>query len=571
MIDEIQVQNVALIREATLEPSRGLTVLTGETGAGKSALLSALKLLMGARASAEAIRDGEDGLTVSGRFFGLRGAGGEGAVEGEGELPESHEPAGLDVEDDDETVIVRKVSAQGRSRANVNGSMASARELAELVGPSIDLCGQFDHQQLMRPATHVALLDAWAGDAVAGARASYGAAFAAAKEAAAHLAHVQELQESSSAQLDDARFALSRINELDPREGEYEQLAHDLELAENAESLALATGTAHAALSDDAGALDALNTAASALENAGRMDAGLSALAESLREAGFIMEDVSRQARDYRDRLEFDPAELAFQQERFSSLQGLLRAYGPRMEDVFVRRAEAEELVSLADDSDARLREAQETLDEAEDALASAADALDAARAAVAPRFTAEVTAVMGRLQMDGARLACVQERLPRASWSATGPSSFEFLYCPTADSHPRPLARIASGGEVSRVMLATKVVLGSHDEVQTLVFDEVDAGVGGAVAVSLAAEVANLAKTHQVIVVTHLAQVAVRGDTHYVVRRSGDETQLAPVSGVDREREIARMLSGSATETSLAHARELLATAMQASAQVGT
>ncbi|MBQ9002554.1 MAG: DNA repair protein RecN, partial [Eggerthellaceae bacterium] len=296
------------------------------------------------------------------------------------------------------------------------------------------------------------------------------------------------------------------------------------------------------------------------LEAVGPVDSELAELAASLREAGFILEDVSSQVRDYRDRIEFDPAELALQQERFSRMQGLLRSYGPRMEDVFARREEAADLVALAGDSGARLREAQEALAAAEADLADAADALDAARAEAAPRFAAEVTAVMGRLQMGTAELTCALERLPRESWTQAGPSRFEFLYRPTSGAHPRPLARIASGGEVSRVMLATKVVLGNHDEVETLVFDEVDAGVGGAVAVSLADEIARLATTHQVIVVTHLAQVAVRGDVHYVVSRAGDETKLVQVAGDAREREIARMLSGSTTETSLAHARELLA-----------
>ena len=540
MIDEIQVQNLALIREATLEPCAGLTVLTGETGAGKSALLSALKLLMGTRASADMVRDGEEGLVVSGRFFGL-------APEGE--------PG-------DETVVTRKVSAEGRSRATINGAMASVSELADLVSPSIDLCGQFEHQQLMRPATHVGLLDAWAGEGVATALIAYRAALDEANAAAAELARIQEAQEQSGAALEDARFVLSRIDEVGPVEGEYEQLAHDLELAEHAESLATAAATAHAALADDAGALDALNTAATALEAVGHVDADLAALASSLREAGFIMEDVSAQARDYRDKVEFDPAELVAQQERFAAMQGLLRAYGPRMEDVLARRAEAAELVAMAGDSGELLRKAQSALDEAEVTLAQAADALDAAREQAAPRFAAEVTSVMDRLQMAGAELVCAQERQPRAAWNAAGPSSFEFLYRPAAGMQPRPLARIASGGEVSRVMLAVKVVLGAHDDVDTLVFDEVDAGTGGSVAVSLADEIARLAQTHQVIVVTHLAQVAVRADTHYVVQREGDATSLAPVAGEAREREIARMLSGSATETSLAHARELLAAA---------
>lgn len=540
MIDEIQVQNLALIREASLSPSRGLTVLTGETGAGKTALVEALKLLMGARANAGMVRDGEEALTVSGRFVAN---------------PET-QPSSLQ---DDEVVVTRRVSADGRSRANINGAMASVGELADIVGPTIDLCGQFEHQQLMRPATHVGMFDAWAGEAVSPALEAYREAFDAARQAADALARVREAGELSSAKLDDARFTLKRIDEVNPEEGEYEQLQHDLEIAEHAESLATAASTAHEALSGDGGALDALNAAASALEAVGRIDAALSEMAQSLRDAGYALEDVSTSARAYRDDIEFDPETLAQQQERFSHMQGLLRAYGPRMQDVFERRAEAAELVSLVDDSAARLREAQQTCDKAEEDLAKAADALDAARDAAAPRFAADVTAVMSRLEMGGAQLVCSRHRLDRDAWTETGPSSFEFYYRPAAGMQPRPLARIASGGEVSRVMLACKVVLGAHDDVDTLVFDEVDAGVGGATAVALADVIADLSRTHQVLVVTHLAQMAARADTHYVVHRDGAETSLALVRGADREREIARMLAGGITETSLAHARELL------------
>ena len=550
MIDEIAVQNLALIREASLVPSRGLTVLTGETGAGKTALLSALKLLMGVRASADLVRDGEGALSVSGRFF-LRGGAGESADSGS----DGNER---------ELVVVRRVSADGRSRASMNGTMASMHELADAVAPAIDLCGQFEHQQLMRPQTHAGLLDAWSGDAVAQARSRYEECFEQARAAAAELARVQEAGALSSAKLDEARFTLRRIDEVGPRPGEYEELKRDLDLAEHAESLARAAETAREALSGDYGALDGLNAAASALESVGRVDADLAALASSLREAGYILEDVAAQVRDYAGKVEFDPFLLAEQQERFSQMQGLLRTYGPRMEDVFARREEAAELVSLVDDSSLRQKRAQEQLDEAEVALAKAADALDAARDAAAPQFAAAVTKVMNRLEMGGAQLVCARKRLERPSWTKAGPSSFEFLYRPGAGMQARPLARIASGGEVSRVMLAVKVVIGAVDEVETLVFDEVDAGVGGSVAVALAEVVADLATTHQVIVVTHLAQVAVRGDVHYVVRRvegqAGPETHLSPVVGEARVREIARMLSGTATEASLAHARELLA-----------
>lgn len=552
MIDEIQVRNLALIQEAALEPCAGLTVLTGETGAGKTALLSAMKLLMGARASADWVRDGERELVVSGRFLG---------IELEDGLPGAEDRAtdSENASDCKEVVVTRRVSAEGRSRATLNGQMASAREIANLVAPSIDLCGQFENQQLMRPATHVSMLDAWAGTEVAEALRAYREALEHAREAATAVERLREARELSGTKLDEARFTLARIDEVNPREGEYEQLTGDLQRAEHAESLAVAASTAHAALSDDAGALDALNTAASALEEVAGVDAELGALAASLREAGYVLEDVSAQARDYRDQIEFDPAALAFQQERYSTLQGLLRSYGPRMEDVLARRAEAAALVEAADDSGELMRRAEVELDAAEEALSAAADTLDSARLAAAPRFADEVTAVMHRLQMEGAELVCSQERLPRASWSTAGPSAFEFLYRPTATSHPRPLARIASGGEVSRVMLSIKVALGAHDDVQTLVFDEVDAGVGGAVAVALAEEMARLAQTHQVIAVTHLAQMAVRGERHYVVHRDGAETTLALVKGEAREREIARMLSGSVTDASLEHARELL------------
>lgn len=542
MIDEIQVQNLALIRDGSLAPSRGLTVLTGETGAGKTALLSAMKLLIGARASSDAVRDGQPELTVSGRFYGLR-------PQGDGQADES-----------DELVVSRKVTADGRSRAKIDGAMVSVHELAQAVGPSVDLCGQFEHQRLMRAGSHVAMLDRWAAASVEGPRQAYEAAFDGAQEAQRQLQQVRESQALSAAKLDEARFTLARIDEVAPQPGEYEELQQHLKVAEHAESLARAASEARAALSDDGGALDSLNRAASALEAAAGVDDKLASLAEVLREAGYSLEDVSAEARGYLDAMEFDPAELQFQQERFSQLAGLLRTYGPRMEDVLERREKAAQLIALVDDYDESLAQAERVASQAEQSLAEAADALDAARDQARPPFQEAVNAVMDRLQMGGAHLKCESERLPRDQWTQTGPSRFEFMYAPVADGRPRPLTRIASGGEVSRVMLALKAVLGEADDVDTLVFDEVDAGVGGAVALALAEVIADLARTHQVIVVTHLAQVAVQGDTHYVVTRTGDETAITPVAGEDREREIARMLGGTITDASLAHAKELLA-----------
>ena len=527
MIDEIQVENLALIRKASMAPSGALTVLTGETGAGKTALLTACKLLMGSRADKSSIREGADAARVAGRFY----------------LPSD--------DGERELVATRSVSVDGRSRATIDGSMASASELAKKIAPSVDLCGQHEHQRLMKPA-----------DEVEKPLGEYRRAYAQAVEARRDYDRVREARSASEASLDEARFTLRQIDGVGLIEGEYDDLVSYLDKAEHAEVLARAAHGAYIGLSGEGAALDGVNAAIESLSEGARFDANLAAFEQSLREASYVLEDVSREMLSYRDSVEYDPDELARSQERLAALQGLMRSYGPRYEDVVARREEAASLVSMVDDADEHERRAQRVLEAAESRLAKAAASLHEARLAAAPRFSESVSSVMSRLEMGTAMLTCSVELLPRESWSASGPSSVEFFFRPGAGMSDRPLARIASGGEISRVMLAVHVVLGERDEVSTLVFDEVDAGVGGATAVALAAVLSDLARTHQVIVVTHLPQVAVVADTHYVVEKTkGDapETSLRSVSGADREGEIARMLSGSVTEASLAHARELL------------
>lgn len=541
MIDEIHVENVALIHEADLVPGTGLTVLTGETGAGKTALLSALKLLMGERADSSAVREGSEGALVEGRLF----AG-------------AHDEQGF--------VAQRRVGPDGRSRARVDGAMASVRELSERVSPLIDLCGQHEHQRLLDASSHVDMVDAWAGAGVAATLEAYRTALAAAQEAARELARVEEASRTQGSRLEEARFAYERICDVDPKPGEYEELEERLPRFEHAEALAGCAHEAAEALSGEGGSLDALNAAISELSRMGRVDAKLAEFADELTGAAITLEDAAAELRRYRDSVDFDPAELAQAQERFSAFKGLLRQWGPRMEDVFARRDEAAELLSLVDDADARVRRAREARDAAEDALARAARDLTKRRNTAAPRFCREVGKQMARLEMGRAELVWDSRELPRERWTAQGPCACELLYRSGAGLTPRPLRRIASGGELSRVMLAAKVVLGESDAVDTLVFDEVDAGVGGATARSLAQVLADLARTHQVIVVTHLAQVAVQGSVHYVVRRSdeGDmpETRLVRVEGSDRVTEVARLLSGDASDESLAHARQLLSEA---------
>ena len=539
MIDEIRVENLALIREASLVPCSGLTVLTGETGAGKTALLSALKLLMGERADASSVREGEAGLVVEGRFF--KGA---------------DDPEGFGV--------VRSVSADGRSRVKIDGSISSVRELATRVGSMIDLCGQHEHQSLLDSANHVRMVDLWAADTIAPILDDYRAKLHVARAAAAELARVTEASRSKGALLDEARFTVERISEVNPCFGEYEELEESLPRAEHAEALASAANDAQSLLSEENAALDSLNGAIAELQRMAGVDKKLSEFADSLAEASILIEDAAADLRRYRDSFDFDPEELARQQDRFAQLKGLLRQYGPTMDDVFARLESSKELLSLVDDAEERVKRARLELDAAESALVQAARALMKARSVAGPRFCREVVRQMARLEMGGAEVLWDERELPRERWTDSGSSICELLYRSGSGLTPRPLKRIASGGELSRVLLSAKVVMGSADHAGTLVFDEVDAGVGGATARSLATVLADLAKTHQVIVVTHLAQVAVVADAHYVVRKADTgsgipETSLVPVEGDERVAEIARMLSGDSSPESLAHARAML------------
>ncbi len=546
MIDELRVRNVALIEDATIRPAAGLTVLTGETGTGKSALLSSLKLLMGERADAGAIREGSDGLEVDGRLFVCGG-------------------------DPDGTVVRRRVESTGRGRVEVDGRMASVRELANGVGATIDICGQHEHQRLLQVATHVDLLDAWAGEAAADALARYQQALHAARDAADELERVREMSRAADGRVEEADFVLRKIDEVAPKAGEYEELEETLPKAEHAEALLRAAAEAREGIVGDGGVEDALSGIVGTLRDAARFDPALGRFADTLESSLIDIEDVTAGLREYQDGVDFDPEALDRLQVRMAQLQGLLRSYGPRMEDVLERRDKAAELVEAARDGGERIARAQEALDAAEKDLAAAADALDGVRAKAAPGLAAAVTEQMAFLEMGTAELEVASERLPRAQWTSQGPSKVELMYRPAAGLTARPLRKIASGGEISRVMLACKVVLGNADSTETLVFDEVDAGVGGATAVALAQVLARLARTHQVIVVTHLAQVAVMADAHYVVTKVGSDvprTTLSQVEGQDRVREVARMLSGDQSEASLDHARQMLAEAEEARSQ---
>ena len=556
MIDELHVRNVALIESAVLEPAAGLTVITGETGSGKTALLAAFKLLCGARADASAVAQGAERLEVQARFV----ASGSSPDQGAAAPPHDGEPLAPDL--GDEAIVARTVTSDGRSRASINGSMVTVGQLAQSLGATIDLCGQHEHQRLLKSANHRTILDSWARDALAAPLASYSRAFAQVCGIDRAIDDLKSASQVDVAQVEQARFTLRRIDELAPEPGEYEQLGASVAALENSFALKQAAYQAHEALSGDGGATELLGRAASLLEGVASYSEPLRMAASTIRESAALADDAARDVSGVVDQLDFDAARLEQMQERLGALQSLVRSYGPDMQQVYEAREAAQATIDAVEGFQERLDALEEKRAQAESALVQEARRLFAAHKQAAPELSRRLTQMLAGLNMEGARLECAVSPLDRAAWTASGPDHVELLFAPGEGLQAQPLSRIASGGELSRVMLACKVLLGADDAVDTLVFDEVDAGVGGAAARAVARCLAQLAKTHQVIVVTHLPQVAVLADAHYVVSKSSDErpvSTIEPVRGQAQVAEIARMLSGDTGSVARAHAAKML------------
>lgn len=541
MIDELHVRDLALIEEVWLEFGPGMTVLTGETGTGKTALLGALKLLLGERADSGSVRSGALEALVEGRFS-------DGSTE---------------------TVARRRVGADGRSKCALDGEIATVGALADRLGPLVDLHGQHEHQALLSPSTHVSYLDRRAGEPALAALAAYRTARQSAARARSARDDLRRMLDDAARDMDQLHFVAEEISRVDPVYGEDEALEARVPALQHGERLAEAAAEATQLLRGDGGASDRIAQASVTLARVAGIDPGLDALADRLGEAYALLDDTGTDLRAYRDGVEHDPAALDTVLSRLSSLGGLMKRYGPRLEDVLRTRDEAITAIAAHDEGAERMRAAEEDVTVSETALRAAAERLTSVRADAAPLFVADLSAEVSELSMEGTRFEVSFTDMSFEHWTTDGPQRIEFLYAPSTSQPARPLARIASGGELSRVMLALKGVLGEADTVGTLVFDEIDAGVGGQTAHNVGRRLARLAKTHQVIVVTHLAQVAAYATTQLVVSKRLDNgsasTCVSAVTGDARVAEIARMLSGNESDASLAHARELLIEAASA------
>jgi len=558
MIEELGIRDLGVIAEATLPLGAGFTAVTGETGAGKTMVVTALGLLLGARADAGAVRSGAKQAWVEGRWL----------VPDGGSIAERVAETGGEVEAG-ELLLGRSVSAEGRSRAVVGGRSAPVGVLGELGDELVVVHGQADQQRLRSSVAQREALDRFAGAPLQAALAEYREAFASWRADAAELERLRQAHDTRAREAQELREALDEIEAADPQPGEDIELAERADRLSNLEELRMAAAQARALVSAEDlgdGAPDAIALVDSArrhLERVVEHDAALAPMAEALKSAEFLLADAATELAGYLAGLDADGArELEVVQERRALLTALVRRHGGTLEEVLdFRRTGGLRLVEL-DGDDERIELLEASVTRLSDEVVRLAARLTDLRTEAAERLASAVTTELGALAMPDARLTVTVDAEHEPA--AHGRDQVAILLQPHPGAEPRPVSRGASGGELSRVMLAIEVVIAGSDPVPTFVFDEVDAGVGGAAAIEIGRRLARLAERSQVIVVTHLAQVAAFASNHLSVVKGTDgqvtSSSVRQLSGVEREAEMARLLSGLAdSESGLAHARELL------------
>lgn len=552
MLELLRVRAFAIIDELEVHFASGFNVLTGETGAGKSILVDALHLVLGGRAQADSVRTGAEEAEVQALFrprdpdacdarlvlLGLPAAGGE-------------------------LVVRRTVQREGRSRAFVNGALATAAQLQQATRGLLDISGQHEHVGLLDAALHLDLLDAHAG--LSALRSAYAAAFATLSEAERARAQLDSDESQRAQRADWLKFQLDELVKADPRPGEDEQLARERRVLAAAEKLRTGAEETEAFLAE-AGAA----RAAKKLEEMAAIDPALGALAQAVRGAAAELDEAVRELSRYASRSAGDPQRLEELDERIEVLRKISRKHGGTLAAALLKQEEMSRELLLLENHDEELSRRAEEVRQLAAAARALAEKLSARRRAAASGFSKAVADELLALGMKSeldVRFTDVAE----AAIQGLGPRGLEtaeLLLSSNPGEELRPLARIASGGELSRVLLAVKRVLAESDPVDAYLFDEVDAGIGGATADAVGRALSAVARRRQVICITHLPQIAVFAGKHLIaekeVSKGRTHSRVAPVDGDERIRELARLLSGKTTEVALTHARELLAAAQE-------
>jgi DNA repair protein RecN (Recombination protein N) len=573
VLEEIRIRGLGVIEDAVLELAPGLTVVTGETGAGKTMVVQGLSLLFGGRADAGRVRPGAARALVEGRL----------ALDAQSAAVARAIDAGAEL-DDDALLLSRAVGADGRSRAHVGGRSVPVGVLAEIGEHVLALHGQSDQQRLLKPGEQRGALDRYAGPEVLELRNRFRAGWARWRDISALVTELGAAAAERSREAELLRIGLAEVEAAAPSRGEAAALTAEIERLANADDLRIAATSAREAITaddtDTADALGLVTAARRALESAAAHDPARGALGGRIAEAGHLLADVAGDLASYAASVDVDPLRLSAAQERLAVLTTLLRRHGAEeMDAVLDWAAEASTRLLDLDGADDRIAALQAEAATLESTLGDLAGELSTARTRAAERFGAAVTAELVELAMPHAQVsAAVTQREAadgllvgkrRLAAGPDGVDEVELLLEPHPGAGTRPLHKGASGGELSRLMLAVEVVFAGTDPMPVMVFDEVDAGVGGRAAVEVGRRLARLAADHQVLVVTHLPQVAAFADRHLQVVKSDDglvtSSGVVALEGEARVAELSRMLAGLDSGLARGHAEELLAAAAEA------
>ncbi len=561
MLKELRVRNFALIREASLEFSPGLNVITGETGAGKTVLVEALGLLMGARGDSTAILPGAQRMELEAIF-----------ETNSQEVRDKLEELGLGGEED-EIIIRRILGNDGKGRCYVNDRTCTVRSLSRLGELLVDIHGQHEHQRLLKPACHLQYLDGYGDIRHRTLLQSYRELYHRWKSLRERLHRLAMDEEERFREMDLLRYQIGEIEDVDPKEGELEELARERRMMQGREELFSAVSGAYGLVYGDesAGVMDGLGEAASLLEKVAGLDEAPAQWGRSLLEVQEQLGEICRGMRDYLEALDFEPDRVEEVERRYRQLSELARKYGRDTASILEFLDGARRRLEELENWDMAREDMEGELKELETSLEEISQRLSESRRELASTLEEEVNRELSELRMGGVSFRV--DIRPREEWSESGREEVEFMISPGKNLPYRPVARIASGGELARITLALKLSLARADSVPTLVFDEIDAGIGGETADVLADKLHRVASYHQVFVVTHLPQVAAMANRHFMASKDFKKgSPLTSVRALDREErleELCRMLGGE-RETAREHATSLLRRGNRSSSAVG-
>jgi DNA repair protein RecN (Recombination protein N) len=554
VLTEIAVENVALIEEATLELAPGLNAITGETGAGKTLLATALQMLLGGRSRSESVRAGARKATVEGTFVLPDGMAERILQETLGDLAEEVDVA------DEEILLRRTLTEEGRSRCYVGGVTVPVKALASLGERLVSYHGQREQARLVEPAEQLGILDDFLDEETLRAKSFLGELWSRVENDQQELSELRGSAEARVREVDFLRYQVAELEEAGYSAAEYADLVRERDRLRNITDLLEAASAATATLSnEEGGAVDAVARAESELDRAARYDEGLEGLLDRVRSLSAELEDVVYELRSYFDDLEADPSRLETVEDRLQTLRALERKYG---EDVEGYLEEAKARLARMENFEGETAELEGRIKEGEAKLEELGNTLSAGRRRAAEELSGKVQANLGDLNLGRTTF---QAELVEGALGPNGKERVEFVIQPNPGEPELPVRRYASGGELSRIMLAIRLAQERIEPGATYIFDEVDAGIGGETATAVGAKLRELGERNQVLTITHLPQIASEAKTHVVVTKASTDgrtlTRIQKVEGEERRRELARMLSGKIDDASLAHARELLLT----------